>query len=250
MTRGYSAEVVSLLSPYTTPPFIVDQNKEVGLIYDLAKYLNAKAQGKYIFKVEVVPRARLVKYLEEEKTYVVPLVAPQWFKDPHEEKFLWTSSLYEDENLLISPAQKPVEFLNRNSLVGKKTSNVIGHRNAMVEDLITHKQVQRIEAGSYENILKMLASERIDFAIFGRMLYGSLIGELGLQKQLYVSARPIEKFSRKVLINPKKRTDLQKWLEKAVLDLRGSKEWKRMLSFYLEVKTQRNFSSGLLVCSY
>ena len=63
--QAFSKEVVEMVSPYDTPPFVLDQKKEKGLVFELAALLTARSLGKYEFKVTILPRARLLKILEK-----------------------------------------------------------------------------------------------------------------------------------------------------------------------------------------
>ncbi|AFY00365.1 substrate-binding periplasmic protein [Bdellovibrio bacteriovorus] len=224
-----AAQVIEMVSPYDTPPFVVDQKKEQGLVYDLASLLTVRSQGKYQFKVVVVPRARLQKILERSGVYVVPLVSPKWFGDQNEKKYLWTSALMEDENLVLSPRKRALEYENSASLQGKKTSIVLGHAVEPVQQLEKAGVVKSESTQSFNNSLRMLARGRIDFVIMGRIVAVYLIRDLGLEDQIHISDKTIERFDRKILVSPQSQKDLHKWLEGEIQRLRRSGQWKKYL---------------------
>ncbi|WP_374034884.1 substrate-binding periplasmic protein [Bdellovibrio bacteriovorus] len=224
-----AAQVIEMVSPYDTPPFVVDQKKEQGLVYDLASLLTVRSQGKYQFKVVVVPRARLQKILQRSGVYVVPLVSPKWFDDDDEKKYLWTSALMEDENLVLSPRKRALEYENSASLRGKKTSIVLGHAVEPVRQLEKAGVVTTESTQSFNNSLRMLARGRIDFMVMGRIVAVYLIRDLGLEDQIYISDKTIERFDRKILVSPQSQKDLHKWLEGEIQRLRRSGEWKKYL---------------------
>lgn len=222
-----AAQVIEMISPYDSPPFVVDQKKEQGLVYELAALLTVRSQGKYQFKVIVVPRARLQKMLLRSGIYVVPLVSPKWFGDESEKKYLWTSALMEDENLVLSPRKRALEYENSASLQGKRTSIVLGHMVEPLQQLEKGGTVQTESTQSVNNGLRMLARGRIDFMVMGRMVAIYLIKDLGLQDEIYISDKSLERFDRKILVSPQSQKDLHKWLEGEIQRLRRSGQWKK-----------------------
>ncbi len=231
-----AAQVIEMVSPYDTPPFVVDQKKEQGLVYDLASLLTVRSQGKYQFKVVVVPRVRLQKILQRSGVYVVPLVSPKWFGDGDEKKYLWTSALMEDENLVLSPRKRALEYESPASLQGKRTSIVLGHAVEPVKQLEKAGMVKAESTQSFNNSLRMLARGRIDFMVMGRIVAVYLIRDLGLEDQIYISDKTIERFDRKILVSPQSQKDLHKWLEGEIQRLRRSGEWKKYLRAELSLK--------------
>lgn len=235
--QAFSKEVIEMISPYDTPPFIVDQKKETGLVFELAALLTARSRGKYEFKVTVLPRARLLKVLEKnDGVVVVPLVAPKWFEDSEEKKFFWTSAMMDDENLVLSSRKKPVEFQGMESLKHLKTTVVSGHSLETVTNLQKTGEVESQPTNSLSNGLKMLARGRIDFVITGRLVADYLIQDLNLGQDIYISDRSVEKFERKFLLSKDADKNLQKWLEGEVQRLRRSGEWKKLLGGKLNLQ--------------
>lgn len=228
-TKAFAKQVVEMISPYDTPPFIVDQKKETGLVFELASLLTARSLGKYEFKVMVLPRARLLKVLEKNGVVVVPLVAPKWFEDTDEKKFFWTSAMMDDENLVLSSRKKPVDYRGMESLKHLKTTVVTGHSMETVSKLQHAGEVDSQATNSLSNGLKMLARGRIDFVITGRLVADYLIQDLKLGRDIYISDRSVEKFERKFLLSRDADKDLQKWLEGEIQRLRRSGEWKKLL---------------------
>ncbi len=190
-----AAQVIEMISPYDNPPFVVDQKKEQGLVYDLASLLTVRSQGKYQFKVVVVPRARLQKMLLRSGVYVVPLVSPKWFGDENEKKYLWTSALMEDENLVLSPRKRALEYENSASLQGKRTSIVLGHAIEPLDQLEKGGTVKTESTQSLNNGLRMLARGRIDFMVMGRMVAIYLIRDLGLEDEIHISDKSLERLT-------------------------------------------------------
>ncbi|UXR64792.1 ABC transporter substrate-binding protein [Bdellovibrio bacteriovorus] len=231
--QAFSKEVIVMISPYDTPPFIVDQKKEEGLVFELAALLTARSRGKYEFKVSVLPRTRLLKVLEKSGVVVVPLVAPKWFEDAEEKKFFWTSAMMDDENLVLSPRKKPVDFRGMDSLKHLKTTVVSGHSMETVTNLQHTGEVDSLPTNSLSNGLKMLARGRIDFMITGRLVADYLIQDLNLGQDIYISDRSVEKFERKFLLSRDADKHLQKWLEGEIQRLRRSGEWKKFLGAFL-----------------
>ncbi|WP_374001288.1 substrate-binding periplasmic protein [Bdellovibrio bacteriovorus] len=234
--QAFSKEVVEMISPYDTPPFVLDLKKEKGLVFELAAFLTARSGGKYEFRVAILPRARLLKTLEKNGVVAVPLVAPKWFEDVSETKYFWTSAVMDDENLLLSSRKKPVEFRGMESLKNLKTTVVTGHSMEAVAKLQRTSGVQAQPTNSLSNGLKMLAHGRIDFVITGRLMAEYLIQDLNLSQSIYISDRSVERFERKFLLSKGADKNLQKWLESEVQRLRRSGEWKKLLGSKLELQ--------------
>lgn len=233
-SRSWAQKVVEMLSPYDSPPFVISEKNQTGLVYGLASFLNTRSGGKYKFKVVVVPRARVSRILERGGLYVIPLVAPQWFGDREEKKYLWTSTLMEDENLVLSPRKKALVYEGPESFKGKSTAVVLGHSVEPLKSLAKSGEVIQGSTNSLDSAMKMVANGRVDFLVMGRMVALYLVQSMGLEKDIYISDKAVERFERKILISPEAQKDLQIWLEGEIQRLRRSGEWKKYLRAYYD----------------
>lgn len=135
----------------------------------------------------------------------------------------------EDENLVLSPRKRALEYQNPSSLQGKRTSIVLGHAVEPLQQLEKVGVVKSESTQSVNNGLRMLARGRIDFMVMGRMVAVYLIKDLGLQDEIHISDKSLERFDRKILVSPQSQKDLHKWLEGEIQRLRRSGQWKKYL---------------------
>ena len=121
-------QLITLYAYHLKPPFIVDIAHEKGLYFDLATYLNSK-QTIYEFHTVFLPRKRLDRYLSNNKLDGLVIgVNPIWFNDSSETLYLWSDSFYQDRDLVISSAKKPIEYQYPNSLLNKRIAGVRGFK--------------------------------------------------------------------------------------------------------------------------
>ena len=83
----------------------------------------------YEFHTVFLPRKRLDRYLSNNKLDGLVIgVNPIWFNDSSETLYLWSDSFYQDRDLVISSAKKPIEYQYPNSLLNKRIAGVRGFK--------------------------------------------------------------------------------------------------------------------------
>lgn len=221
---GLKAETIQVLSYHNHPPFI--NSLEKGLTYDFVDYLNQRSQGKFKFKVRVLPRKRLNIMIKQPGSWIVIWVHPIWFGDKKEEKYLWFD-LFEDKNSIISHIDNRVEYNGPESLKGMKFGGIAGHRYVGIDELVAKGLITRIDGDHERNIVRVLLKGRLDVILLPNSTINYLKKEMFLNDQIYISKKFHQVYKRKCMI-PKNRDDLMQYL--ISLNLSDSDDWKTVLT--------------------
>lgn len=162
---------VTIYSYHNHPPFVTGEQQ--GLTFDLAKKLNAEAQGALNFTVKIVPRSRLNHYIKDwiagtcpaencNDRWMVPWVNPKWgFIRGERDNYQW-QELFTDSNSIVFRSDSQLSYQTPQSLVGLNFGGIRGHRYVGIDDLVNKGKINRID-GNYErdNLIKLL-HKRID----------------------------------------------------------------------------------------
>ncbi|WP_448211704.1 hypothetical protein [Colwellia sp. MEBiC06753] len=213
-----------ICSPYQSGPFIIDERKRSGLVYTFADYLNAQAAGQFRFNVIVLPRIRLVGMLEANANCIVPFVSALWFQ-PSPEHYDWTKPITYDANVILSSSQLKLESLAPAVINGMSTSVVSGFTvEQPLETLIQNKQLTLFTTANIEHGVGMVAKERIDFIVTGRMILEYVRANLNVQSSTYLSRYQTLAFER-ALIVPKVSPELTQFIHQQTEQFGHSKQW-------------------------
>ncbi len=182
------------------PPFIVSNTNKLGLYFDFSAYLNSKTD-KYHFETVFVPRKRIEIMLDSDKFEGILLgVNPVWFKDKAETKYLWTTSIYQDQDEVVSLAESPVEYTGVESFAGKILGGIRGFYYFGINEQVSQGKITRFDTiGEYE-LLQMVILKRVDAGIVSRSTLEYLTKLKGWQGKFYLSKLPHDKYERRVLV--------------------------------------------------
>ena len=213
------------------PPFITDVQKEQGLYFAFADYVNRKL-GRAALKTEYVPRKRLEQLVHASDFDGIVLgVNPVWFRDIEEKQYLWTSVLMNDRDELVSPASRPVQYHGPESLQGKTVGGVHGHYYYGIDEAVKAGQLRREDTDSEMQNLTKLRVNRIDVTIISRSTFDYLTSHYGGRELYSLSDRPHDVFARRILI-PHRRRDVYDWLEPLMKTLPNDPAWQAILKTY------------------
>ncbi|WP_269532444.1 ABC transporter substrate-binding protein [Chitinimonas sp. BJYL2] len=226
------AAVVVLYTYHIKPPYIVDADKEVGLYYDLASWLNKRTR-KHHFKVEPMPRKRLDAELEAEKLDGLVIgVNPVWFKDKARTRYLWTQAFMSDIDLVVSRREKPIPYSGPESLTNLRIGLPAGYYYFGVDELVKAGKVIRDDAANEGANLQKLASGRVDAIIVSRPTLDYFIRQQpAWQTRFSIADIPHDAFDRHILI-PKTLGHLLPELNAALANLGRDPEWKAAQDSY------------------
>jgi polar amino acid transport system substrate-binding protein len=195
------AEEVILYAYELKPPFVIDRDKQSGIYYDLASYLNERITG-HTFRTVYLPRRRLEHDLELGKLHGLVIgVNPTWFKDDARTRYYWSPAILRDQDMVVSQRAKPVPYDGPESMVGRRVGLPMGYYYYGVDELVQAGRVQRDDAVNEEFCLDKLALKRVDVVIVTRRTLEFLERTRAQWKdQFYVAKKPHDEYDRMVLI--------------------------------------------------
>jgi polar amino acid transport system substrate-binding protein len=226
--QASAATEVVLSTYYDYAPWTYENQPARGLNPELARLLTELAAGKYRFTSRVIPRKRVDMMLAQGDTLmVVAWVAPRFVGDEAHTRYLWTPPLMEDESLIVSPKDTPLEYEGLDSLIGKRFSATLGHVYGDIDPLVRAGKVVRSDGPSMESaIRKLLLHRDVDFGVLDRSTLRAFQeeGMPGIQ-QLHVAKLPrTPQYTRHILV-PKSRPELAEFLNQAVRQLTKARRW-------------------------
>lgn len=223
-------KVIPAYNTYQSVPFQV--GGEGGLALDLVEYLNTSLKGKYTFKLEMMPREKFNQTVLATKGFegVALFLAPPFAGDPDKKKFIWTSPIMSDKNLIISQPDKKVEYTGPESLKGLKFGGVIGNKYAGLESI-----TRTADTPAELTNLKNLSTKEIDVTLMPESIFAYYLktgsnARYGLDK-LHVSGKAHFTFTRHMFVAPES-VELGKDLEAVATKMSGDAAWKAILAKY------------------
>ncbi len=81
MSSPVFADTIKVWTYHEFPPFIVNEQAQTGLSYDLVELLTERSGGEHEFRLQVAPRERLNNRLKVKEPGIVLWVNPNWFDD-------------------------------------------------------------------------------------------------------------------------------------------------------------------------
>lgn len=229
--KFYGEEII-LATYYNYLPWATEHESSSGLNYDLAKFLTEQAKGKYKFKAMYLPRKRIDVMLGQKQAIVVAWIRPKFFDDADKTKYDYSSDIFEDESLYVSPKSKPFEYTGPESLKGKAFSGSMGHVYFDIDPLVKEGTVRRDDAPSLkEALIKLTLKDRnLDFSIIDRSALHYFKKEHPAEaSELYISKVPrTPSFYRSLLVQ-KNKPELLNFLNESIAKLKKSHEWQEKL---------------------
>lgn len=223
---------ITIFTYHDKAPFILDKSNNIGIYYDLAKYLN-KRQSNYQFKTSYIPRKRL-NYMINNKNFngVVVGVTPIWFKDKNETKFLWLDGIIDDRDEFISLAKSPFIYENTQSLLNKTMVTVAGYYYFGVTELVRQDKLKVIETVGELQVLKLLSKQRADFGIVSQSSFRYFAKHLQIDpSKYYRSDIPHDQFTRRAFVD-KENKQLFKTLQPIFANMINDKQWIKIINQY------------------
>ncbi|MFZ6773551.1 substrate-binding periplasmic protein [Undibacterium sp. SXout7W] len=233
---GFAEETITAYNSYNSVPFVVDQG---GLATDLVGYLNGKLKGKYHLQLNTTTRERLNQTIQtaennHDTKAVFLFLNPSFINDTDKKKFHWTPPIMPDANIVISTAQRKIEYQSPASLQGLRFGAIHGNRYAGLEDQFG-KNITRDNVNEELSNIKKIASGKIDVTIMASSTYRYLLKQLGNQSEMknlfYVATKPQSSFERFIFLN-KDQQVLGKELDTVISGMRSDPVWKAILQKY------------------
>lgn len=224
-------QALTLYTYHLMPPHLIDLEKEQGLYFDVARYLNSH-NSRYQFNVKYLPRKRIKRLIENHKLKGAVLgVSPTWFKDKSETRYLWTASVLSDRDLLVSIAVKPFEYKGPSSLIGKTVGGVLGFYYFGVDELVAEGKVARLNTHSEEALLSMVLSQRVNAGIISEVTLAYLVKRNQWQGKFYVAKQPHDQYERRIMLL-KDSQDAFAVLQQALQSMQSDPSWHQQVQQY------------------
>lgn len=192
---------------YDFAPFVTEKEGflvKKGLIFDLARLLEKKSNGKFRFVISTLPRKRMDGYLRQGHQAVVVFVNPSWMGNNAETKFFWTTKILEDQNEIVSRASgkapNRVNYVDINSLAGMKIGGVLGRQYRGIDDAVNRGEIIREDVLGEDQNLKKLVAGKIDFLTAPRSMLKFVARELKLDDHIYFSPTPLFSYTRHFMV--------------------------------------------------
>lgn len=227
-----AADEIVLYAYHLKPPYLIDRNKQAGLYYDLARYLNQHVSG-HTFKTVYLPRKRLETDLENGRLHgLVVGVHPTWFRDAARTRYLWSPPFMTDEDVVVSLHSDPVQYDGPESLAGKHLGLSFGYYYYGVDELVKSGRIARDDAVSEEASLDKLARKRVDATIITRRTLDYMLRHRAdWQQQFYVARKPHDAFERMILI-PREFSSAAPAITHALAAILQDPAWQKVLRSY------------------
>jgi polar amino acid transport system substrate-binding protein len=203
---------VTLYAYHDKPPYMTDVLRQEGQYYDLVRFLNAQSDD-YQFTLQFMPRNRVERLLAQ-GALGGPVIGvnPLWFKDPQEQRYLWTQAIFHDQDVFVSPVDKPFDYESPSTLHGKMVCLVLGNYYFGISEAIEKGLLRRLAANREEVILEMLDLKRCDFGVISLSLFHYHQNLTQWRQHYHLASKPHDSFARRILV-PKTQPALHAYLQ-------------------------------------
>ena len=200
---AHATERIEILTHYSYPPYIV--SKSEGLSFELASYLTQASKGRFKFVVVLVPKNRLMHNLKNTHWKgIVPWVTPIWMQELQGRRFIWSETLFEAGDVVVSRKARAIEWRSPADIYGLRFGGILGHSYSDLDMAFLENKILREDAPDLVSNLKKLEAGRVDvlfapdYAIkYFAMQAPQLLSELHVSKHM----RNPNKFKIKLMFN-------------------------------------------------
>lgn len=222
-----AVEKISLYSHYTTAPFAVEGvPPQLSYTVRLAAWLTAQSAGRYLFEARQMPRLRLNRIVAQADWQgVVAWANPLWFADPERQRFLWSSALMTDRNVLVSRQVDHVLFPVQEPALPLRLGGISGHFYADLEPFIQRGLLLREDAqNDLSNVLK-LQHGRVDIVVVQASSLAYLHTQMTDFDQWASVSPTLQPSYQRYLFTSTANPQLMAFLQQALLQLAQAPEW-------------------------
>ena len=222
-----AVEKISLYSHYTTAPFAVEGvPPQLSYTVRLAAWLTAQSAGRYLFEARQMPRLRLNRIVAQADWQgVVAWANPLWFADPERQRFLWSSALMSDRNVLVSRQVDHVLFPVQEPAQPLRLGGISGHFYADLEPFIQRGLLLREDAqNDLSNVLK-LQHGRVDIVVVQASSLAYLRSQMADFDQWASVSPTLQPSYQRYLFTSTANPQLMAFLQQALLQLAQAPEW-------------------------
>ena len=222
-----AVEKISLYSHYTTAPFAVEGvPPQLSYTVRLAAWLTAQSAGRYLFEARQMPRLRLNRIVAQADWQgVVAWANPLWFADPERQRFLWSSALMSDRNVLVSRQVDHVLFPVQEPAQPLRLGGISGHFYADLQPFIQRGLLLREDAqNDLSNVLK-LQHGRVDIVVVQASSLAYLRSQMADFDQWASVSPTLQPSYQRYLFTSNSNPQMMAFLQQALLQLAQAPEW-------------------------
>ena len=222
-----AVEKISLYSHYTTAPFAVEGvPPQLSYTVRIAAWLTAQSAGRYLFEARQMPRLRLNRIVAQADWQgVVAWANPLWFADPERQRFLWSSALMSDRNVLVSRQVDHVLFPVQEPAQPLRLGGISGHFYADLEPFIQRGLLLREDAqNDLSNVLK-LQHGRVDIVVVQASSLAYLHTQMADFDQWASVSPTLQPSYQRYLFTSNSNPQMMAFLQQALLQLAQAPEW-------------------------
>ena len=192
----------------------------------LAAWLTAQSAGRYRFEARQMPRLRLNRIVAQADWQgVVAWANPLWFADPERQRFLWSSALMSDRNVLVSRQVDHVLFPVQEPAQPLRLGGISGHFYADLEPFIQRGLLLREDAqNDLSNVLK-LQHGRVDIVVVQASSLAYLHTQMTDFDQWASVSPTLQPSYQRYLFTSTANPQLMAFLQQALLQLAQAPEW-------------------------
>ena len=222
---GLGKQIIPAWNYYLYPPFITEHKQ--GLVYQFINQLNLYSDKQYKFRLKNIGKKSVDKRLAQGRQGIVLFVNEQWMESS-ENIYLWSEPIMKGENVLISNIANRVEYNDLSSLAGLRLGGIFGRQYKGLDGLVKNKLITRYDVSTEQDLLNLLVYRRVDIINMPRLVSEKLIQQLDLGHQVYVSSKPLYRFTRNILIT-NELPHIKKHINQFILTLKEEPDWKTQL---------------------
>ena len=226
-----AVERVTIYTYHTHPPFITGAKR--GLTYDLAAFLTKYGAGRYAFNVREASRPALDKLIATPVTGIVPWVSPDWFGDRGKRKYLWSTHVFmRDRMVIVSRADRRIEYDGVASLAGLTFGGIRGHRYVEIDDYIRDaKTLRRLDADRHLDNFRKLVKQHIDVTLLPESAARYFLQREHLSNLLYIASKPHSEFECSLFVI-NRRQDILAYIDQVFASAAARAEWEALFRNY------------------
>lgn len=226
----------TLYTYHDKPPYYLHAQGQLetptgGLYVELAQLLNSRQHGLQL-QVSYLPRRRLERHLEEGTLNGGVIgVNPMWFKDVQQTKYLWTTPLMRDQDVIVVRKGTEFAFKHPRDLAGKTMALSRGYYFWGVTEQVAEGKIFAHETEGDINNFRMLLAQRVDATITSILSFKYLSSDPAIRDTLTTLASPHDQFERMILL-PRNFMAQHKELNRLMRDPEVNKAWQSLLKKY------------------
>jgi len=221
---------LTLYAYHSSPPFVVNQDTETGLNYDLVRALQQQLGDRYQLEFKLLPRHLLNERLNAGLPAIVLWASPAWFTNKAQ-PYLWSNSVFMDRDVFVTLSDTSTTVAQLTDLAGSTLGALRGYSYPGVNELVAQHRLTRLDADSDKENLTRLLERNVDHIVISRssfLYYARQQQHLGKMK---IIGQPYPNYQRQLLLTRHYQSELAE-VDQAILALPRQQFWTSRLALY------------------